>query len=721
MNLKKFFFAGAMLLGISPLASQTVPKLAGDGIDLVAGVYYSSAWDSDQSPYNSGGLYRFDVNSEDGKAIRVPALATGGVTYHNGLIYQNLMADDGAMDNVVPKWEIIDYKTGETLLSKPMGQAWENASNSLTYDVTTDKIFALARTNFNDFYLAEITPATGEWKNNGTLSSEYYCYSAIACNKYGELYAIAAKYATEGSDYFLVRINPTDARQIEVGKIAITNNFAGDIMLMMSTKSALFFNLAEDKLYWIFHHSSLYLGSECTQILEMNIDNGKGTRVGYLAHTYALTGAFFTEPLLTAPDTVSNFTFDNGGTLSCNGTFSFTAPTHQYGWQDDAIEGMLTVNIYEGDSLLYSFNNIAPGSNYTSAVCSLEDGTHNLMVKVMNQDGVEGPAVHYKKIVGYDLPYYPSNAVLRTHGQAVTVTWDAPTKGLNGGEIDHDNITYRIVRFPDNIVLATDYDKREYTETVDMVLQNYYYVIVARYKGKDGYAIRTNTMVAGEPLDLPYENDFSDFMTVYNEYVVIDANKDNSTFVYDAIEGQMNMRYDYSLVNDADDWFITPPFKVVKGGNYHFEFSTRSSYRAQLEQIEVTFGMGNSIEKQQVIERIDGVPYEQTDLSFSVKATESGIGFFGIHIYSKSKGGYLRLYGAKITSTSAVKEVFTNDTKVWTNRNAIMLANPHNYTVEVYDITGKLRHTTQASDATIALPQGVYLVKSGNQTLKVVI
>ncbi len=48
------------------------------------------------------------------------------------------------------------------------------------------------------------------------------------------------------------------------------------------------------------------------------------------------------------------------------------------------------------------------------------------------------------------------NITLQADGEDGIITWNAPAEGYHGGYFTGDNITYTVVRFPDEVEVATN-------------------------------------------------------------------------------------------------------------------------------------------------------------------------------------------------------------------------------------------------------------------------
>lgn len=701
-----------MLILSNIIYAQLMPKLAVDGVELYGSMYYCDQWSVDTYVSDSAGLYMFPAGGPAHVHYKAPIIISGGSTYHDGKIYCNVFNDDGRIDEQTPEWRIYDLESGELLKSITLKNNWANVSNSMTYDETTDKIYALARTNFNDFYLACIDPETAEWQHVGTLPGNWY--TAIACDKYGDLYAL-------GEGPSLVRINKANAETRTIGGITVSNLLEGDELIMMSSRGGIFFNKADNKLYWMLASSSLYLGDLYTAIIEINTNTGKGNMVGYLAKEYVMTGTFLTEPIMTSPAGIEDFKFTFNTQGSNEGKFTFTAPEKTY--EGKTLNGKLRIEIVEKKEVIASIDDVTPGESVEIDNIAIPNGQHELMYRAYNSDGEKGVTQKYQLYSGYDLPYYPQNVRLTADGLKLTLEWEAPETGIHGMPIDQDNLTYRIVRYPDQKVVEQDYKGTVYTEEIPEDLVRYSYMVVARYNGNDGYATFSNSIIAGNPLELPFQTTFDSAEELFNYFKIIDNNQDSYTWTYDDTEGEKNVCYVYNANQGADDWLFTPPAIYEAGIEYDIEFTASSSYSEQLEKLEITFGEDNTIESQQVILDIPEVSYEGAKYKATAKAQKDGVNFFALHIYSDAMGGFLRIddLSIKKSKDSAVNDISTDNITIKTGYRNITVSNPANLKVRIYSVNGYELTESDDSEITATADQGLYIVQCNGKVWKVIV
>lgn len=717
--------------------AQTMPKLSEDGVDLYVGLQYCTRWDnSDVFPGDSAGIYRIPTGDSELRCVKAPIAVNGGIAYHDGKVYMNVFDDENtSADKIVPVWQVYDLATGNVEKSIT-GETGSGITTTITYDPTEDVIYGVVSSNDSRrFYLAKIDPETGEQTNMGWLTetvgnTDYHMSKcpAIACDKYGALYAIYTRYP-ESEEVMRFGQIEKDGTVVQIGKgISCTGMLDGDYLsIYRPIRQALFYNSKSDKLYWIHCGVSAYMDAYYTPIFEMNYDSGVATMVGHLTEGYHVTGAFFNEPELTSPAGVENFKYVYSPTSDdrTTGHLSLTAPSVTY--DGSAITGTLTIVVNEGETVVARLTGVTPGETVTTAEASFAYGEHTYTVKAVMDDGTEGVSRNFGTFVGYDIPSNPTDVTLTETDKVLTLTWTPPTTGTHGLEIDPDGITYRIRRYSDWTIIkegitGTSCD----VETAGSKLARYQYVVTSTYNGVAGMGFTSNAVIAGDPLDAPYAIDFvkpEAAEEMWNSFKIIDANGDGYSWMY---YGGMAM-YVYSDVNDADDWMFTPPVNYIAGHRYRLSFGAQSSLADYLERMEVTFGNDDEVAAQKVLEngRLE-IPAEVTDYTFTVTPAESGVHFFGLHAVSPAFYQYLGITYLEIIDLDATGgvgniESANESLAVTTGNGSVSVTNPTGNTTTIYAINGTAVYSSDAVAFTAQLPAGIYIVKCGAEVRKVMV
>ena len=170
-------------------AQELFGRLADEGVDIVGSVTYGKKNSYDAM---TQGYYRFSYDNRFQAQLTEPlreAIVSGGCTYHNGKIYASEYDDSSRLGFQKPHWVVLDAKTFEVLYDRQMNDNYELTTLSMTYDPTTDAIYAINRT-YMETFLITIDPATGTPTRLGADLDNNYRYEAIGCDKKGDVYCI---------------------------------------------------------------------------------------------------------------------------------------------------------------------------------------------------------------------------------------------------------------------------------------------------------------------------------------------------------------------------------------------------------------------------------------------------------------------------------------------------------------------------------------------------
>lgn len=393
-------------------------------------------------------------------------------------------------------------------------------------------------------------------------------YLVLAADGKGNVYAIA--YTGE-----VYKVDVTTGQETLVASTGITANYI----------QAAAANGNNNKLYWAFINQD---GSQ-TGIAEIDLTNGT-TNISCVFPTvmeFSFLQAMKPEAEPNAPARATNLKAYIESAAPNNVYVSFSLPTTTFD-ETTPLEGMLEYSIYvNGEQKVKGSGQ--PGAQIIRMIENVPSGMTTISVVVRNVVG-DGATAKTKLWVGPDAPAAPVPATLEINGtNHAVVKWTAPTlEGVHGGYVDTDAVTYTVVRYPDEVVVAEGVNVTSFEEDLDdSQLKVYKYGIVAKYGEAESEEAITNSVVLGTSLLPPFADNFSDPDNI-KLYTIIDANEDGKT--WDSSSGMM--RYTYSQTNDGDDWLVTPQISLKAGKLYNVYFTARSYSSSYPERIEVLFGKG---------------------------------------------------------------------------------------------------------------------------------
>ncbi len=136
---------------------------------------------------------------------------------------------------------------------------------------------------------------------------------------------------------------------------------------------------------------------------------------------------------------------------------------------------------------------------------------------------------------------------------------------------------------------------------------------------------------ASVPMTLPYSQTFDDESSM-EDFTIVDANNDNTTWKYDEILNEAKCGYNFNKA--MDDWLITRPVELKANNDYFFSVKVREYRASGRERFEVCVGTSPTPQGM----TIDLIPpteiYDDAygkDYPATIRVPEDGIYYIGIH------------------------------------------------------------------------------------------
>lgn len=587
--------------------------------NLVSAASWSQYTSSSQYPY---GVYSFSVPSMTKEVLKQSSNinANGGGAFYNDRfhfvhftqLYGAIFASYYEYD--VNTWKVVKY---DDLRDNAM------IAVSATYDQTSGKVYGC-------FYTSDLKGLTIGTVDYDKAEREVLCptdltFLVMAADKYGRLYGIDKK-----AD--LYRIDKKTGAQTKIGNTGVT---------IGAYYQSAAFDFKTNKLYWASASDS----EENNVLYEVSVNTGQATEIKEFPDNEQLVCLYIPQTVdKKAPQVVSDIEL-NFTDASTTGAVKFKLPTKAV--DNSALsENLEYFILVDGDTL--KTGTAAPGAIVNENV-TVVGGKTPFVIFAKNNAGESKRTVE-KKWIGRDIPLQPENIKLTLDTKSkLTLTWTAPTKGKNGGYVNPSDLRYKIVRYPDEVVVADSHVGTTFSEEItSRKLTAYYYKVSAVNEGYTGEEIVSNKVLVGDPLEAPYVEEF-DGQPAFDLFTVFDANKDSRTWVMNKVD---NMVYNqFNTVRDADDWLISPPIHLNNDRQYFFSFVVQSTNKLNTERISASLGNGTVInDSYKVI--VPDTSFHGPDavtLSTLVSVEKDSIYNFAFHATSPSNQGYLFLH--KITVT----------------------------------------------------------------------
>jgi len=295
----------------------------------------------------------------------------------------------------------------------------------------------------------------------------------IAADHSGNLYGI-------NSNSDLISINPQNGQSTVIGPLGIAITFAQDIA----------YDRDNGVLYGTLYSNSI------GGLYTIDVNTGEAT----LIHNFLAEIAGFAVPYSladdNAPAALENFNAEAGENGALEATLSWINPTQTY--DGSALNQLDSVVILRNAQLGTIIQNPVTGQSHTYLDTTFSNsGNFAYRAFAVNEHGA-GLKSNYFLFVGEDVPASPDNLTITPQDDYGFLSWDAPTQGLNGGYLSGENITYTIVRFPQQTTVATDISETEFLDTTLPGMGNYWYRVTAKnHKGTGGMVTTPLTLLAG--------------------------------------------------------------------------------------------------------------------------------------------------------------------------------------------------------------------------------
>ena len=587
--------------------------------NLVSAASWSQYTSSSQYPY---GVYSFSVPSMTKEVLKQSSNinANGGGAFYNDRfhfvhftqLYGAIFASYYEYD--VNTWRVVKY---DDLRDNAM------IAVSATYDQTSGKVYGC-------FYTSDLKGLTIGTVDYDKAEREVLCptdltFLVMAADKYGRLFGI-----DRNAD--LYRIDKKTGAQTKIGNTGVT---------IGAYYQSAAFDFKTNKLYWASASDS----EENNVLYEVNVNTGQATEIKEFPDNEQLVCLYIPQTVdKKAPQVVSDIEL-NFTDASTTGTVKFKLPTKAV--DNSALsENLEYFILVDGDTL--KTGTAAPNAIVNENV-TVVGGKTPFVIFVKNNAGESKRTVE-KKWIGRDIPLQPEGIKLTLDTKSkVTLTWTAPTKGKNGGYVNPSDLRYKIVRYPDEVVVADSHVGTTFSEEITpQTLTAYYYKVSAVNEGYTGEEIVSNKVLVGDPLEAPYVEEF-DGQPAFDLFTVFDANKDGRTWVMNKVD---NMVYNqFNTVRDADDWLISPPIHLNNDRQYFFSFVVQSTNKLNTERISASLGNGTVInDSYKVI--VPDTSFHGPDavtLSTLVSVEKDSIYNFAFHATSPSNQGYLFLHKIIVT------------------------------------------------------------------------
>lgn len=598
---------------MSPLSIEPrVPFRAAvpTGRELWGSVAFDDTWEEDNELY---GFYKFYA----GNQMNVEALGLnrkltpngGGAIVGDRLYFVNYVSLWGS---IYPYFYVINTDTWEL---EGEGQYLSNTALIATETATTENGTVYGVFLSADATKYELGIVDYENMTRSTIGTVENRYVALGITKDNVLYGVA-------SDGNLYKINSITAEETLIGATGLN---------LRDTDGSTYYQSGEiDQATGTFYWAAVDSDGD-PKLYTVNLTTGAAELMGSFTNNNVIMLLTVPEALAPgAPAMATDLTtnFANG---SLDGEVTFKLPTTSV--SGEKLYGYINYTVSEGaNTLMRGFG--SPGATITEDVTLASDGQKKITVITSNSEG-KGQTAKTFMYAGFDTPKKVENLKLNIEGCTANLTWNAVTEGDNGGYVGQ--VKYDVVRYPGAVNVAKGLTQPNFTDRLSGEdLTAYTYGVKAYNEKKSSEEVKSNTVLSGESVALPYFEGF-DTEESMAYFTVIDDNDDGYTWGY-YVDSDDNgyVRYKYSSINAGDDWLITPAIRVKKGNTYVVKFKAKSEVTYYVERLEVMYGKSNDVAgmTNELMPVTDLKGGDFTEFSNEILATEDGLIYIGFHAVS---------------------------------------------------------------------------------------
>lgn len=588
------------LLAATMIGMTVTPAVASaqspDEVRFYAPVTRSGSWYSGDNYTPQRGFYTF--TTEQSSIIESVSPKEEWIEYHGGAYvdgyyyFQSGWVTSGQNDMTFQKIDVNTWTVSPTDVKVHSDNV--NRAYSFAYDYIGGKMYASCP-NHNDTetpYMLRNVPLDGS--NLTNIAPLEYEFPAIAFDAKGQLWGITRT--------ALYKIDKETAKATKVGDLGYTQR---------SSEAAATFDIRTGKLYW--YAQTVVYREDLTEawefgLFEVDTNTGKATKVKDFADTQEKMPDIFMIDNHPAAPATGTLTFAFTGTTFDTGNLTYAAPATTY--DSTPTSGQLKLEFFvDGNAL--ATGTVNPGSSTTVETGTLTRGEHIFSAYTTDANGRKSLAAKTRIYAGSDAPAAVTNikVVPNDDETSATISWDAPTQGINGGNIETSDLTYRVVVNIGRQTLYTDLKETrfEHTPTYNMALTQYQ--IVPIINGVEGKTAYSTPVLLGTALDItpdnPYIEPFNNANS-FSYFTTIDANGDKSegggnVWLYHPNFGMAAWWWDYDTPRTrADDWLITPALNLDNRKVYRLSFDVRgfSTQNHFITDVKATAGKYATAEAQ---------------------------------------------------------------------------------------------------------------------------
>lgn len=579
----------------------------------------------------------------------------------------------------------IDMQTGDTTVVRTFTNdernQWygdgvygdfRNALYDMAYDPHTKTFYAMGYgwdeqdtddgtviTGFTKLYA--IDPTTGEYDLVKDLDRIYYEF----CFDYdGNIYATRPKAGDDGETAVGTELVKLDTDFNEVSAMEMHDEWGGNFM--QANWGTIQFDYTTNSIYWM---PAGEWGA--TTMYKVNPETGVYSSIKYFMPGNWFTGLYI--PYLAADNRGAAAQVGNiDAQADVNGamadTLKWVNPSKTWGGAD--LNGLEEVRIYRKKAGAVTTDRTTSAELLSADNADLiatvpAGGKLGEQMQYVDNAPLEGINTYYivpsrvagelgvpdsiRCYMGVDVPGAVENAYIEKKGESIKITWQAPSKGLNNGYINESELTYKLTRMPDNVVVAENLAGTEFVDNTLGEQQKYYYLIQANSKAGEGATTETNSVMAGSALETPVKLSFNS----YDDQDRWNTNFFSNTFSFyyaGGYDDESHCLIGYTGYYDDNSTLTSPPLKLEGGKTYRIVTDFYNNQNGPYN-LKVTMGKkSDDISDATVLRNDEDLEYSyytRTQYEDMFTAPEDGTYYYGLTV-SNSDYNVFKFYGVTI-------------------------------------------------------------------------
>lgn len=436
----------------------------------------------------------------------------------------------------------------------------------------------------------------------------------------------------------------------------------------------------------------------------------------------------------------------DGGKLEVN--LSFNAP--KLTMQGSELKTISHIDIMRGEGAepIKVIEPVVPGEHISWTDASVKRGVHTYRVVAYTEEGAGEPA-SVKVFAGVDVPEVPVNFKATGEEGARKLSWGAPAKGKNGGNLN-GLLSYKLTRMVNDKAEVVDDNIQEltYTDTWTTKEQAFvYYTLAAVTTAGESETVATTSFAVGEAYELPYEESFAGGKPQTNpwsveqvagtqgEWAIKTAGEDPYVSAQDKDGGLASFDGYHSWTNGCELRLISPTiginkYKDVVLSFYLYHFNGSAGWwqeepdpvgESMIVEISEDGGAFKAIPKANYTLYNAKSGWTKYEVSLDNYRKNSGV---RLAFRGKGAGNFnMHIDNVKVDGTfvgSSVEAVNSDDAYAMGGKGEIIFKGLDG-TVKIYDMAGRMVSEVSAVTGRVAVNSGVYAVVCGESVFKVIV